>query len=564
MKNTALVLVVLCSFSTAWAQFNLEFVRGSGSTDSDYGEALSTDSNDNIYVIGGAADSISLSGDLAYPINPEGGIFVAKYDPTGNVVWGFVIVNEIRSFQTDIIVDSNDDVLITGSFGGMVDFDPDPVDEFILDNTSNDHNLFVAKYTNDGDFVWAFKVAGNEDLWSLGITHDNFDNVYITGMIKGVADFDPDLSSIAEISATVGGMDIFIAKYSSSGEYVWAHSLGGIAEELGFAIAADNLNNIYITGQGGNFADFDPDPNEVSTFDTIAQTHIFLAKYTQDGNFEWVHGFGSVSTNVGWDIDIDPLNNIYIAGYFFGSPDMDPSPTGVNQLTSNGKADAFVAKFSSTGEYQWASSVGGPGDDVFYSVVAHGQSGIYLAGWMENSIDADPAPTTSSWLTSNGWRDIFLSQYSSSGQYLGALNIGAVDGELVYDVAVSSGQPVITGFYESMNIDFDPSSTDSVLNNFGEQDYYLAKFSGFTVSLDQAAADQSIVIYPNPTTKVFRLKHARPGKVYIYSLQGQLLLSERVSTHDGEIHIGQLPKAHYVVRFLDDTGKSYHTSLVKI
>lgn len=55
-----------------------------------------------------------------------------------------------------------------------------------------------------------------------------------------------------------GDYDLFICKLTSSGNLVWAKSMGALGVDLGGSIAVDDLNNVYTTGYFQSTVDFDP------------------------------------------------------------------------------------------------------------------------------------------------------------------------------------------------------------------------------------------------------------------------------------------------------------------
>jgi len=71
----------------------------------------------------------------------------------------------------------------------------------------------------------------------------------ITGYFVGPVDFGG-----GSLSST--GMDIFVAKYSSSGTYFWAEGFGGVSSDVGSGIAVDKSGNVFTTGYFQDRVDF--------------------------------------------------------------------------------------------------------------------------------------------------------------------------------------------------------------------------------------------------------------------------------------------------------------------
>ncbi|SVC88097.1 uncharacterized protein METZ01_LOCUS340951, partial [marine metagenome] len=69
---------------------------------------------------------------------------------------------------------------------------------------------------------WA--INGGNAIRPTSIGVDASGNVYVTGYFNGTRDFDPGAGTTNLTSN--GSYDIFFAKYNSSGELVWAKSVG--------------------------------------------------------------------------------------------------------------------------------------------------------------------------------------------------------------------------------------------------------------------------------------------------------------------------------------------------
>ncbi|MFH1335204.1 MAG: hypothetical protein ABII96_01690 [Candidatus Zixiibacteriota bacterium] len=173
-------------------------------------------------------------------------------------------------------------------------------------------------------YSWAGRVGGTGDDFSMDMAVDNQGNSYIVGSFRGTnIDFDPGLNTTYLSSA--GGVDIFIAKYDSSGNYLWARGIGGTNDDVGARIKIDGSGNVYF---GGWFSsanvDFDPGP-DTAILSSAGATDIFFAKYDASGNYLWAKDIGSSLGDGCHDLALDGSNNVFITGYFYGTDtDFDP------------------------------------------------------------------------------------------------------------------------------------------------------------------------------------------------------------------------------------------------
>jgi len=112
-------------------------------------------------------------------------------------------------------------------------------------------NIFIAKYDAMGNVLWAKKVDVSEDDYVHGVATDGFGNSILTGYFTGTAIFGP-------ISLTsTDKEDIFVVKYDSSGNVIWAKQAGGEGDDRAYSITTDREGNIIVTGCFENTVTFD-------------------------------------------------------------------------------------------------------------------------------------------------------------------------------------------------------------------------------------------------------------------------------------------------------------------
>jgi len=136
-------------------------------------------------------------------------ILFAKYDNNGNYLWAKNIGSTLDDFGYSLAVDAVGNVYITGEFQGTADFDPGTGTANLTTNGSYD--IYIAKYDNNGNYLWANKIGGTSSDAGNSITIDGSGNIYITGGFYGTTDFDPGAGTANLTSSGVS--DIFFAKY---------------------------------------------------------------------------------------------------------------------------------------------------------------------------------------------------------------------------------------------------------------------------------------------------------------------------------------------------------------
>ncbi len=337
-----------------------------------------------------------------------GDIFVAKYNSSGVYQWAFNMGGTLLG-DNGLSVKTNPagEVYVGGYFRESVDFDPGPGTTLL---NSADGPMFLAKYTAGGAFLWAFNAGqGNVDNTPFDLFVDAAGNCYSTGFYQGTnMDFDPGPGT-AFLNSN-GGFEMFVSKYNTNGEYQLAFSIGSWGTDVGRGIVADAAGNIYVICDFSNSSvDFDPGPG-TQFFSSAGAGDVGLAKYNSMGEYQWAFSFGGVANDFGWQVATDG-DHLFITGGFNGSPDMDPSPTATETLTSSGGYDIFMGKYSLDGEYLCSFKIGSTDDDFGYSLISPAPNVLYLTGSFQGSSDFDPSTAVTS-LTSVGSPDAFIAKYS--------------------------------------------------------------------------------------------------------------------------------------------------------
>lgn len=408
-------------------------------------------------------------------------LLVALHINGQQVTWGFPLGSTQSDYVQNSHIDATGNVYIVGEFRGTnVDFDPSPATALRSSNGNGDG--FLSIYNSSGQFLNCITIGGSNLDKVQNVTTDATGNIYICGFFRGSnVDFDPSpatayLSSNGDSGPDPGyGGDIFMAKYTPAGQFLWAFNIGGgsLYDDCLY-IKSDAAGNLFVAGYFSQNVDFDPSP--ASAFLNSAAGTTFLAHYNTLGQYQWAFNLGGGDiSNAIFDIKLDAVNNVYVTGYFQGvNIDFDPS-AGTTFLSSAGNYEAFVAKYSSAGQYRFAFKIGGSGLDVGRSLTLDNNGNIYVIGDFEGSnIDFDPSSTTHA-LNSNGAADVFVGKYTNDGQYIWAFNAGSNGGEFGWRIQTDNAHIYITGGFTGIS-DFNPSiATDNLTSN-GGYDIFLVKY----------------------------------------------------------------------------------------
>jgi len=320
-------------------------------------------------------------------------------------------------------------------------------------------------------FEWAKSMGGTNHDLSYFITTDALGNVYTTGYFRNTVDFDPG-SGIVSLNSNNGSYDIFVQKLDPSGNLVWAKSMGGYYSDFGWSISTDVSGNVFITGIFQHTVDFDPGSG-VFNLSCNGTSDIFILKLDASGNFQWVKSIGGTGSDKSYSITTDALKNIYLTGYFSNIVDFDPG-NGVANLTSNGYEDIFIQKMDSLGNFIWAKSIGGTGDDRSRSIAVDTVGNIYITGEFAGLVDFNP-DTSTTLLNSHGDTDIFIQKFDAAGNFIWVKSFGGYSFDAGRCLTLDSmGNVYITGFFKNAAYIITSKGLVQISSN-GEEDIFVEK-----------------------------------------------------------------------------------------
>ena len=130
-------------------------------------------------------------------------------------------------------------------------------------------------------------MGGTLDDIGYGLTLDTSDNVYSTGYFRGAADFDPGDMTTEIMNSIAGSQDIFVSKLDTSGDFVWAKSMGGALNDNGYGISVDTSGNAHITGYFQGTVDFDPGIGTFNLASIKDSDDIFIVLLSGPPAFPW-------------------------------------------------------------------------------------------------------------------------------------------------------------------------------------------------------------------------------------------------------------------------------------
>ncbi len=496
-----------------------------------------------------------------------------------------------------VAIDQNNHVYSIGMFRGTVDFDPgDDVYEL---NSVGEEDVFITKYDQNGNLLWALQYGNGMYVECNALAVDD-EHIYIAGSFLGNVDFDASLDTTS-LQSTGGDRDAYILKLDLDGNFVWAKQFSGVYPSIlyscpteALAIAVDQTGNIVITGYFDGIVDFETDPESEYLLTTVMASDIYVCKLSSEGQLIWVSQIGGTQGGVGYDIAVDEANNIYSTGTIGGTYDFDPGE-GEFELSISDQVNSeyYLLKLNEMGAFEWAK-VMGPGTGnaieidseghVFtsgwfppgYSALLHkldasgniiwskdivgpstnaltldSEGNVYTAGYSWETNDFDPGAGTFELSGEGG----YIRKLTSAGDFQWAVLLEAETSQIeIENLAIDSQNKLYTvGFFDGL-VDFDPSDESYPLETPPlSYNFFIHKMTTIseTVGMDEQKFDGDFYVFPNPSSDDrVSLRFDKPQRfleISVRNVLGQLVSSQVVrNSAQFELVLGQSPGMYFL------------------
>ncbi|MFN8416163.1 MAG: immunoglobulin domain-containing protein [Cytophagaceae bacterium] len=405
---------------------------------------------------------------------------------------GGIHINKIIDIETDAsgntyIVGSSRNTVSTPTNSGQ-------------GSTATKEQTFLAKITSAGTVAWLHHITtGAPSGVSKGvkIKVDNSGNVYMICNIAGTTNyFQPffNANTTINVSAT-SAKDGALAKYDANGTFVWARAFGdrNSGEDQISDLVLDSNGDIYVTGwvnAGSSIygRDFGSAQTTYANFSVTGSLDGYVAKFNGSGALQWNFLLGNTGADKGTALAIDGSDNLYVAGQFFGSVDMDPGTGTQNAVesTPQGTGDAFISKYTSAGSYVWHGVIEGVNEECVTSMNIGSSGLLNVGGYVQGTglpIDFDIRGAANI-LTKNTVdnMDGFIAQYNLATQAPVFAKIigGSQKDSICQVVGDGSSNIYVTGMFNGTSIEFNNGGTSKTLSSSGGKDIFIAKYSSST------------------------------------------------------------------------------------
>jgi hypothetical protein len=513
MKLLAVLLQtfsILLPASAAAGPFVVDWDHRFGDSNSQTAKAVAVGPDDRCAVTGAFRGSVDFGGGALQNSLLFEDVFVVVFDSDGNHLWSRRYGDSSHQEGRNVAMDSNANVIVTGEFTGVLDFDGASI--------TGSRDGFIAKLDADGNHLWSHAFGDPFPALSAGgsVAADDAGNVYMTGGFTGGVFFGGDSLS----SGSTDDTDGFIVKFDAGGQHQWSRAFFFGGDDGGADVAVDPSGNVFVVG---------------TSMGEFGYGTIFILKYDSGGTLiqqrTFTNGmFGSSG------VTIDTANNVVWVGTFatpidFGGGPLIPHHTAVTT------SDVFVTKLDTDTNHLWSKGYGDLESETVTDVGIDANDNLVLCGVFRDSTNVG-----GDLLFGAGWPDMYVLRLDSVGNHVYSAAFGGAAVDIPGRHAVTpSGDILVTGEFGG-SIDFG----NGPLTSAGTQDIFLVKLLGGTTVSVLPRTARSDLTSAQASGQMIDVRYAiAPGvqsvELMLFDVRGRLVRTLHTGPHDMGQHSRSWP-----------------------
>lgn len=368
MKTSLILLMTFCITQISFAQKDhnqIDWYYKIDGADGNDIKGLDLDDQGSTFV------ALSLSRELKIaelgnrifqPSRNRAGVLM-KFNPNGKPDWAVTIKSAGILDIQELFVAKNGDVLVTGMTQGDTEFECKnkkikrvKTDEYDRGRYHASSYIFLARYTSNGDFIWAktlrtihgdgISIAENsvgELFWSYTFCRFLIDADVLIDEAKN----DKDLPTQGIIRLKESGEIINkLAFHNEVQSYSSSH--------LPIRLKVDPDDNLIVYGIFRGTIHF-TEKNFYKTTPHVQEINSYIAKYNTKGDFLWSNQIGGEHYQSLYSLDIDSKGRIYAVGQYHYECHISNGSSTVKskRFKTMGSESMFYCCYSPNGELEF-------------------------------------------------------------------------------------------------------------------------------------------------------------------------------------------------------------------
>lgn len=450
-----------------------------------------------------------------------------KFDPSGSILWATYFGGSQREIELDnhcaLTVDNTGSIVFTG----CTNSDDLPVTQSAFQNkrATTNYDAMIVKLSSNGVVQWATYCGGNDTDDAFGITNDERNNIYVTGMTASpVFPVVTNAPILRTLNSRFSGRDAYVMKITPAGSPEWLRFIGGSRDDWGFGIVSDKNGTTYTTGYTqSNDRDFTVGNVEQNFF--AGKEDGFITKVNPIGDIEWSTWYGGKDIDILYDITIDSSRtrpNITVCGETRSSNLPRKFPYENDNIV--GDEDGFVAQFSDGGTLNWLRYIGGRTTERFRSIATDPDFNIVVTG----ETNSEDMPILGGFQPrKNGGQDCYIAKLSRDGRIEWTSYLGGKFSDTPSEVALDkSSSIVLCGFANSG--DFPKTGNTHADNDGNTLDGFITKLCNISIPF----VDLNKFTFCKGDSRELRIANVSPlYSSFQWSVDGAIIAGATSPTH---------------------------------
>jgi hypothetical protein len=207
------------------------------------GKGVTSDTSGNVIVVGASRGYAGTTGEASYTQTHPETTVIRKFNSSGTKVWDRTLGSSAQgSFKTagfalsdrptipaGVVTDPSGNIYIAGYFGTG-----------LATSNQGQQDAYLIKYNPSGNIVWSrvLGASGDDGVTGMAI---NGTNIYLTGYACG--------NGLNFAGKTIrGACDVFVSKYESNGNRLWARLYGSNGNDIAAKITKVSSGGAVIVG----------------------------------------------------------------------------------------------------------------------------------------------------------------------------------------------------------------------------------------------------------------------------------------------------------------------------
>ncbi|WP_107037336.1 T9SS type A sorting domain-containing protein [Brumimicrobium mesophilum] len=395
------------------------------------------------------------------------------------------------------------------------------------------NDIWLIKLDLQGNEIWQKSYGGSGGDYAINLLEKSDGSFLIIGSSNSPISGD-------KTEPTIGSVDYWIVNIDANGNVLWDKVIGGSGGDHTQDAAIDTSGNVVILGYSSS--PISQDKTEVN----FGVSDNWLVKLDGDGNVLWDRTLGGDNADLPKKLIVSE-NRIFVLSSSFSND------SGTKTEPSRGGRDYWITKLDEGGNVILDKTYGGNNDDEINDGLISSFGDLIVTGSTNSDVSGE----------------VELSTYNNSKD-IWTLVLDTSDLSLKYQFMFggddSEGFPNILENNNSFNILIQSNSDiggDKTIASRGGDDYWLLDISS-DLSTFNFQKQESLSIYPNPTSNTFKISNLPAGEkleISVVDMTGRTVLNSTVSETNNSVDVNSLSPGMYTLQMYD-AGKKYTSKLV--